>query len=132
MSFTKKRKGNLVANGVANWLGQKTKTSSNRQRKIGLVVFCVLSSCYLISGLSSHENIFPVPAESRTIVLPKGGQNNRVLISPLEIEHIRKANELLDSLRSHDSARFQDLIQHNPEILENIRQLESYYQSQNK
>lgn len=139
MLFHKKIKGNLVANGVAHWLSQKTTGYSTLQKKIGFGIFCMLFSGFTIwTSIQAFRD--KRINESEFILRPQWIRGPIVhvdhpvpkIVTENDFVRLESARSFLDSLEKYDPARFKQVMAEQPTLIENIHLLESIYKSQSR
>jgi hypothetical protein len=150
--FIKKKKGNLKDNGfsnkasgrfqeaiekskikVAGWLNQKTNAYSPAQKKVGLIIFCILFGSFCFAMLAGSIRARSIKSHFLIVThLIPGVQAVHPLISDSLFIRIEKAVHFLDSLRNNDSPKFKAIILNRPTLLNNLHTLENIYHSQNK
>lgn len=150
--FLKKKKGNLKENGfsgepdkyfkvalekrkvkLAGWLSRKTSRYSPLQKKIGLIIFCILfgSLSFLILARSVYDRGY----KSHFLILHhlrSGMSPAHPHISDSAFVQIERAKHFLDSLRNNDTLKFRVILLNRPALLNNLQMLEKIYQYQNR
>jgi hypothetical protein len=151
MSLLKKKRGNLEENGfsnkkldyfsqaverkkvkVAGWLNQKTGGWSPFQKKIALIIFCLvfgaLSFYILASSFQGHGfgNRNLVITHLRSGVHSPPGK----VIPDSVYQRAERTKVWLDSLKENDTARFRAILLSRPFLLNNLQLIESIYHSQ--
>jgi hypothetical protein len=153
MSLFKKKRGNLEENGfsgnqpdyfsqaverkkekLAGWLNQKTGGWSPLQKKIALIIFCLIFgalSIHILVG-SFHGHGFG----NRNLVIThlRSGVHsppNKVIPDSV-YQRAERTRVWLDSLKENDTARLRSILRSRPFLLNNLQLIESIYQSQFK
>jgi hypothetical protein len=151
MSLFKKKKGNLEEQGfagrkhdyfnlmverkkvkIAGWLNQKTGGWPGGQKKIALIIFCLLfgaMSVYILAGSFRGHNF-----GNRNLVithLRSGVHSPPGKVIPDSVyERAERTRLWLDSLKQNDTARFRVILLSRPLLLNNLQLIESIYHSQ--
>jgi hypothetical protein len=151
MSLFKKKKGNLQEQGfagqktdyfqraveqrkvkVAGWLNEKTGGWSPFQKKIALIIFCLVFgalSFYILAGSFQGHGF-----GNRNLVithLRSGVHSPPGKVIPDSVyQRAERTRAWLDSLKENDTARFRAILLSRPFLLNNLQLIESIYQSQ--
>jgi hypothetical protein len=153
MSLFKRKKQNLEENGfagkpkdyfrevienrkvkAASWLHEKTSSYSPIQKKIALIIFCILFgglSFYILAG-SIHGHDF----NNRNLIidhLHSGTHPPTIHTIPDSLyQKVERVKEWLDSIRQNDPNRFKVILLSKPFLLYNLQLIERIHQSQMK
>ena len=127
-----KKKISLIKHNICEWLNKHCQEWSGRKLKVILVIFISIgsgASLYLAERAIVRRTDFAVfrRSESSRLLMPHAYPDYHVQRSKILFRRIEQYKKYLDSLSTHDTSKYKEVLKSNPHVLENIQSIESLF-----
>ena len=126
----------------ASFLDRKVNCLSNRDRKIGFVIFCVFTAClsfYYIATAITGTDKNAMIIQSGKIKTPKyydqtGETKTELLISQNDYQSVELFEKYMDSVQQNKTgkAMYDSILHARPGLMDSVKMLEYIFQQQNQ
>jgi hypothetical protein len=126
------KKINQFKRGICEWLNQHSMRWSGKKLKVFVFTFFLIgagASFYVAAtAIFKGANCTCFTRSTKSMLtIPNSYPDYHLERSRMMLNKIEKDKRYLDSLATHDTARYQLIIKSNPKVVENMRSLESLF-----